>query len=445
MSSHLLSEVIRRFFLYSNLIYYTADAVLICVAIFVSRLGVFNIDSRILLLFYLYVLIGMMSLLVYQEHPGLILVGVRPILMGFCSYVIGYNIYRYCANAEALASTVFGVWLVIIITIAVIQIDAGVSSPINQLPDDAGVEFGGRGDYSSKVGSLDWLFRPTSIFMHTGRLGQYSFFLGLFFCLPVALKKSSAGEILLALVSICLIFVSGQRAALVFLCLSVLLAFIFSGTIKVVLKVLLLLFALWVVALVISSDLRDVVASRFISGFDEGLARIDEQGGVWYIGFSRYVFLGQGLGFFSFGSQAFGGDTYYDYMSQFGGGGAGENAWLAIEGETGLFGLLLYIMALAHIIKTSYKRVLRAAQVKDRVVHMAPMLFTLSMCGWGFTHVVFGNYLQMIALFFLFGASTGRAYYSQAQVDYTLRPEQVALSPNLAVMKGKIGLSNRWD
>lgn len=418
MSSHLLAEAIRRFFIYSNYIYFAADAVLFGVVIFISRLASFNIDRRLLLLFYFYILIGIVSLLASQGHPGLILVGMRPILLSFFAYVVGYNIYRYCVNAEKLASLVFGVWLIIIATIAVIQIAAGVSSPINQLPDGVGSEFGGRGDYSSKIGSLSWLFRPTSIFMHTGRLGQYSFFLGLFFCLQVALKKNSLRNISLALGSIFLILISGQRAAFVFLCLSMVLALIFSGTGKGVFKFLLLSLILCIVVLFMSSELRDIVVSRFISGFTESLARVEEQGRVWYIGFSKYVFVGQGLGFFSFGSRPFGGDTYYEYMSRFGGGGLGENSWLTIEGETGLLGLLLYVIALALIIKTSYRRAVRTKQLEDRGVHLASMLFTLCMCGWAFTHVVFGNYLQMITLFFLFGASTGLACFRHTQAAY---------------------------
>lgn len=406
ISIHLIAEAVRRFLIYSNSVYLLADIALIITAIFSAKIGSFRFDRDVACLLTGFLVFGIVSSLVAQEHPALILVGIRPLVLALAAFVVAENLYRYHPRADVIFIHTIGVWSIIILIAGILQISSGIDAPINILPSDPNNEFGGgRGDYAGEGGIIEWIFRPTSIFMHTGRLGQYSFFLSLSLCLTLLLSSYASNLLrMYVLFSIMLVVISGQRAAGVFLIASCLSTVAFFGSRREILRLLSLFLGIALAFLLATNDLINVIFDRFSSGFTDGSNRVFDMTRHWDVGFLKFLFFGHGLGFFSFGSSEYGGAIYYEYMARLGGGG--ENSWLRIQGETGIPGLLFFISTILVIIIKSYKRS-RLAVASRRLIHLICIFFSLSACAWAFTHDVFGNYLYTMGIFFLFGASSG--------------------------------------
>lgn len=405
LSSHLIAEMLRRFVHYSNSIYIIADLIFIATTVYVASTGSFRFDRFIGALLFTYATWGVASLVYSQENPELLLVGLRPIALSLSAYVISENFFRQHKQSLFIFVNMLGMWTAIILFVAILQLILGYDAPINQLPTND--EFGGRGDYVGAGNVLVWLFRPTSIFMHTGRLGQYAFYLASTLCFYFFLSKKKSFVLHIYLfMAIVLIIVSGQRAAGVFLSLSCLYVVFTYVSCKQVVRFIIMGLALMLPFFLISNDLRNIVLLRFYSGFTDSVERIYEMTRFWDVGVAMFPLFGKGLGFFSFGGQAFGGAIYYVYMTRYGGGG--ENAWLRIQGETGLPGVLLFIMMMLYVAVKSYRRV-AAASEQYRYIHLTSLCFVASTCVWAFTHDLFGNYLHMIGIFTLFGASSGLA------------------------------------
>lgn len=402
-----MAEFIRRFFYFSNSVYLAADFILITCAALAFRGSRPRLDRELTILLAAYVLWGMASLLYSQSNALLGLVGLRPLVLSVAVYFIAEKYFRSIEGAEHTFYKTIGLSLVLILGVAVVQIASGAEAAVNALPNDLNAEFGGRGDYVAAGGGLAWLFRPTSIFMHTGRLGQYSFFLALTLLLPILLKREVDGRYwALALLAILLVLVSGQRAAGVFLVSAGIMTVFLFGSKKLLARTIFAAIIVTLFFIVISPELREIVLTRFASGFIGGIDRVIEMTKHWGVGFSKYPVFGQGLGFFSFGGKAFGGQIYYEFMPRFGGGG--ENAWLRIQGETGVPGLLIFVGLIATVAIKSYRRA-RLATNSDRSIHLSSCFFAFFSMFWALTHDVYGNYLFLIPMFLLFAASAGLA------------------------------------
>ena len=408
ISAHLVAELVRRFFFFSNVVYLVSDVLVITFSFYLQRKNSSRFNKIIGAFIFSYVFLGLASLLFSGQNGLLWFVGVRPILLSCACYFVAEKFFCLNKYASKIFHKIILLWSGIILFVAIVQIFAGSSAPINSLPEAMNAEFGGRGDYMSSSGGLAWLFRPTSIFMHTGRLGQYSFFLGLVLILPVLLERNIPKKCWVgAACAVLLVLVSGQRAAGVFLAGSCALTLFLFASKKTLFRTVLSSLALVLFFLVISAELRSVVVGRFASGFTDGVDRAIEMTQYWDVGFSRYPVFGNGLGFFSFGGRPFGGQIYYEYMQAFGGGG--ENSWLRIQGETGIPGLFLFACIVALITVKSYKRARLARGAPECSIHLASALLALFSSLWAFTHDVYGNYLFLMPMFLLFGASSGLA------------------------------------
>lgn len=407
-SAHLIAEAVRRFFLYSNSTYLIADIVLVGAACCSVAISSIRIDRSVGVLLFCYVMWGIFSLLVNEGSSLLLLVGVRPIILALAGFVLAEIMFRVHSKPDGVFFNTCGAWTLVILAVAIAQIFAGVDAAINQLPADAGVEGGGRGDYGANGVFLEWLFRPTSIFMHTGRLGQFAFFLSVVACLRLFMtEKASFTPRVYALLAIVLVIVSGQRAAGVFLLISCALGIAKFGSREILVRSISIMVVVLVAATFVPGDARDVILGRFASGFTGGIDRAVETTQYWETGLWKFPVFGMGLGFFSFGALPFGGAIYYEYMPRFGGGG--ENSWLRVQGEVGFPGFVMFLGVITMIVLKSYRRAFTDNNTEARVIHLASLMFALSTGIWALTHDVFGNYLHLFGLFVLFGASCGLA------------------------------------
>ena len=402
ISAHLFAEVLRRFFGWSDVAYGLADLIVLSVALAVIIKYGLRLDSRIVTAFGIYVFLGVAGHL-WSGHPIiLVAVGLRPLVLGIAVYAIAEVAFSRVPDASRRLRAVLSIWLVTITVVAVYQIEAGVSAPINQIQ---GLPSGGRGD---PYGGLDWLFRPTSIFMHTGRFGQFTFFLALIFVLPILSRRPhSLGEWSLASISLFAVLISGQRAAFVLLILAILGVIFFQKRGRLAFRAGGLLAVIFGLVAAANARVLEAVVDRVASGFLGGFERVAEQGAGWSTGFMTYPLLGEGLGFFSLGAESFGGEIYYSYMGRFGGGG--ENSWLSIQGEAGILGVAAFAVALLLVVSRALKAYVRTGgpNGENWEWHIAAAVFPLALSLWALTHHVFSNYLHMIALFTLFGASAG--------------------------------------
>ncbi|MRH78512.1 hypothetical protein GH984_07310 [Spiribacter sp. C176] len=415
ISAHLIAEVLRRFLGWSDLAYGLADMFVLTAALVVIVGYGIRLDKRIIIAFGIYVFFGVASHLGSGHPIILVAVGLRPLVLGIAVYAIAEVAFSRVPDTSRRLRAVLSVWLVIITVVAVYQIEAGVSAPINQIE---GLPRGGRGD---PYGGLDWLFRPTSIFMHTGRFGQFTFFLALIFVLPIlSRRRHNLGVLLLAGCALFAVLLSGQRAAFVLLILAVLGIVLLQKRGRLALRLGTLLTAIFGVVAAANARVLEAVVDRVVSGFLGGFERVAEQGAGWSTGFMTYPLLGEGLGFFSLGAEPFGGEIYYSYMGRFGGGG--ENSWLSIQGEVGILGVAAFAVGLLLIVSRALRAYIRSGGPNGRnwEWHIAAAVFPLALSLWALTHHVFSNYLHMIALFTLFGASAGlerRRLLSQANAD----------------------------
>ena len=402
ISAHLIAEVLRRFLGWSDLAYGVADIVVLAAALVVIvKYGV-RLDKRIIMAFGVYVFFGVASHLASGHPVVLVAVGLRPLVLGLAMYAIAEVAFRRIADAPRQLRAVMSVWLIIITAVAVYQIYAGVGAPINEIE---GVPRGGRGD---PYGGLEWLFRPTSIFMHSGRFGQFTFFLALVFVLPIlSRRRHDLAEWLLGCVALFAVLLSGQRAAFVLFIVAVSGIMLLQQRRRLALRLGSLLTAIFSVVAAANARVLEAVADRAISGFLGGFERVAEQGAHWNVGFLQYPVVGEGLGFFSLGAEAFGGEIYYSYMGRFGGGG--ENSWLSIQGEAGIFGVAAFAVALLLVVQRAWGAYQLNGGSRGRgwEWHISAAIFPLALSLWALTHHVFSNYLHMIALFTLFGASAG--------------------------------------
>jgi len=405
---HFIAEAIRRFYYYSNGFYLAADLLVITMSLCILIMYGYRRPALGTLLIFLtiYFWWGLLSLVVSGNDLRLIAIGARPLIVALAAFIVAESFFRLQRDSFRIILKWLGIALLAILLVALVQLQAGVGAPINRLPVE-GAGYHGMGHYSAGGIVVDWVFRPTSIFMHTGRLGQISYYFSLIFCLSAILMETPSARLrFLAFASVLLVVISGQRAAGVFLVASILIALIMFATKRTTFRLLIGVLAVVVLSLVFSEGVRELILARFSSGFIQAFDRAGAMTRYWYVSFARYPLFGEGVGFFSFGGNIFGGSIYYEYMRAFGGGG--ENSWLRIQGESGIPGLLIFFSLIFYVFSCSFKRVLYS-RASDRWIHLSCASYAAGSMAWAFTHDVYSNYLYIVGIFLLFGASTGLA------------------------------------
>lgn len=407
LSAHLAAEAIRRFVLFSNWVYLVADVLVLLSAIVVFRLTKLHVPALLSALFLSYIVWGAVCLALDSGSPLLLVVGARPLILAFSAYIVARGFFATAQSPIRTMEYALFAWTLLALLVGLLQLYAGLGSPINRLPEGAFSESAGIGDYDVAGVGLEGIFRPTSIFMHTGRLGQFAFAVALvLIVLAILRRRTSIRDLLFALVGITLILLSGQRAALLFVILASLVLIIATRDFRLLYRVFLVLGVAMIAVFFVNAELGDLIWNRFSSVVGSIGDRLAENTSDAVASIERFPVVGKGLGYFSFGGRQYGGDIYYEYMAQFGHSG-NENSWLRIQGETGILGLLLFAMLVFSVTVRSLREFRLQRDPEARAIHFAAGTMAISLTAWAFTHDVFANYLFLMQWFTLCGASRG--------------------------------------
>lgn len=394
----LLGELIRRYLLFSDMVFIVVDSVAIITLFIIFLRGTKFIDlpNFFWILFYLFLMWGMVSTLFTHFDPVLAGIGARSYLMPFIFMGVSAAYFSTNINAKNILYNTATIWVLIILVVAVMQLILGKQHPINIMPGSHDLE-SAIGDYtvSGKDLGLSYMFRPTSIFMHTGKFGQVLFTLVLYRWTTI-IKRNEFNFItcFLMVLDLIAVIVSGQRSAFVFLLISSMLILFSVNKINIQLtKKSSVLFSAVIIIIstivfVVPSDLGMLIFERLGSGFTLIPDRLDTNlfSGIGNL-FSTYPVIGEGLGFFTLGSARFGGAVLYDFIPN-----ASENAWFRIIAEVGVVGLFLFILLFSCIALYAY----RTIKLHTENTGLFTFYWLLSIGCWSFTHDIFSNVLLTV-------------------------------------------------
>lgn len=401
----IVTEIIRKYIVFSSYVFIISDLIIIfsCIVFFVFKQ--YKNSKIYVFLIILYCTIGIFPYFFSDNSLMLIFIGVRPLIIPLCMLFISYNLFiNYNVNKTFFAILVL--WMLIIGLTALLQVILGKKSFLNYYPSQVGLDLSGIGDYSYRGEVIKGLFRPTSIFLHTGKFGQIIYLFALAIVTRIAcIEKVKIIHYIIILLSFVFVYVSGQRAAMVLLPIAF--ALVMYANKKINLKFTLCLFLISLsIFLLIPEQYLFFSLKRAFSGITSLDARF---GGALFSFneiFDSYFFLGEGIGFFTFGSKIYGGDVLYNVFKN------AEQGWLRIYAEAGFFGFVIYLI---FIIYAVFRALYSITKILDESIWVSYVSFIsiISFIAWSFTHDIFGNYLTMSYVFMFIGASEGvRANYT---------------------------------
>lgn len=358
----LLQEATRKYFIHSDLVFLAGDLLVLGTVSVLGIRGSLNFESLpapFLALSALFVVLTSFNHVLSNNHIGLYGIGLRATFLPLVYLLLSA---RYISAANSGYERIFlcvNIWILIIGVMAILQVLLGKNHPINSVWGKAAV---GIGDYTAHDRGvlIPGLFRPTSIFTHTGKFGQVIFTLVLFkWCyLLLSQIRRPRWLYLFMLFDLGVIFTSGQRAALVFLVLAMIMVTLVRidqlGThLKRALVPSVIIFAGLFAAWIVIPELAVAVYDRFASVISTIPARLE--GNFWLpmkTMLEDYMFSGQGLGYFTFGSRLFGGTQVYDAVKM---EGLGESSLIRLCGEVGVVGTVILVFAFLSLAAKSFQ------------------------------------------------------------------------------------------
>ncbi len=393
----LISEVVRKYIIPSNYVFLVADLIVISIMIYcILKYRKFpKIPHFFYFFIFLFSIFCFITALINPRKIIFFIIGLRAcffplVYMAISSFYIQYN--KRSVRLLYIAATV---WILIAGTTAVFQLLLGPTHAINSV---WGVQGVGIGDYSvlQKESFLPGLFRPTSIFMHTGKFGQTIFLLVLFRWIYLIQSKVRLKAIHLVSITcdLIVILISGQRSALIFIALSGLIALLILGKIKSIKHALRIVFGTTIVLGLA------VFALSYSKGFGTAaISRIDTILVALPIRFyaaikslvvliENYALIGVGFGFFTLGSGYFGGMPAYEGLKSL---HVSEGTPPRIIGEIGFMGSLMLLLALITLIHRGFIAFRKSNSSSIQISGLFFGLWGISMIFWSLTHDVFAN------------------------------------------------------
>ena len=427
----LLAEVFRKYVLPSNDVIVVCDtlAALIAAVLFVlrpSRRSTYIAVAAGALSAW-----GLVTVLFGHQDVTLGLVGLRAILVP-AFYLVGSVQLVRRLGGSATAVVLYRVvtfWLVVVGTVATLQLLGGRGHWLNYLPPElGGDERQGIGDYTFGEFGVPELFRPASIFLHTGKFGAVVFVLAAYrLCHSTAARQRAGRWAAQRLLELAVILASGQRAAVlgfVILCAVLWLrraqkmrALVLSAVVA----------GVWVIAATPGARWQDwepgvpqLMVSRAVSGFVDIPERFRDNllQPVGYV-VDRFGLTGDGIGAFSLGSAPWGGVPLYEVVPV----GNAENSWLRIIAEQGMIGLVLEAFFLVGLVWASWTAWRRSTEGRPgrcsggnepRLVLLCPGMILAVLLLWANTHDVLGNVTVMSLALALFGVPLSEMGHARA-------------------------------
>jgi hypothetical protein len=410
LNTPLIAEVVRKYLLHSQVVFFLEEALVLIVGAFVLIKGT-GFPRRLPFAFWvsswLYLAWGLIGEM-RSNNPLLIYsIGLGTAVLPLFHLVVSV---AYCRDNPSLAIKRYfwciSFWLVAIGIVAIAQIFSGQDGWFSQY----GLGEIGNGDYTVDGRGVAGLFRPTSIFMHTGKFGQTIFAFVLFKFCVIFYRRSRPPlvVIMLAIWDIGIIIISGQRSAFLFLTFALAtLALLASGRARFKLLSALILGAAIsaVVAFALGAlkpEVVGIVRDRYLSAFTDIPSRINGNiiipiGAI----LDKYPFFGEGVGFYSIGAVRYGAKVIYEYLGE----GGAESSWIRTIGEVGFIGFIFYFSSIVNVVLTGLKAMLRSRSSDYKAVGSFLFLWLLSCMLWANTHDVFGNLISMCVGFGLAGCA----------------------------------------
>lgn len=407
----LLQEVTRKYLIYSDFVFLGADVLVILTAAVLGLQGKLNLTAippMFYLLVPLFIVWTAFNHGISGNHIGIYGIGLRATFLPLLYMLISARYLSAMSNGyERILACVTG-WILIIGTMALVQLFLGEQHPINMVWGKKGL---GIGDYATRENEvlLKGLFRPTSIFTHTGKFGQVIFTLVLFkWCyLAFSQIKRSLLSYLLLVFDLIVIFASGQRAGLAVLILAVAIIIPLClqhnvGNIGKLIGGASLILGAVVFAAMVQPKLSMAVYDRFVSTITSTPVRLE--GNFWLpmkTMLESYLFLGAGLGYFTFGSHLFGGSLVYRAIEM---EGLGESSLIRFCGEVGVMATGIIILAYLVLAGRGFKV---GRDYKGTPLAAGALFFGIwivSLMLWSNTADVFGNSVVVTLGYALSGA-----------------------------------------
>lgn len=404
----LLAEVIRKYVIQSNAVLFVVEFLLVLCALtaFLAR------PSRVILplLFWALAIAAWSLATVAMGHQNLMLglVGIRSVVVPVAVLVLSFYLFRTAAPAQA-GRILYGlatVWLLAIGVIAVLQLALGRDHAINQIAPHMADERAGIGDYTAGDLGLEFLFRPTSIFLHTAKFGQVGFVLACF-CLFYrgAVGGAQWWSALRTLFELGVLLISGQRAAM--LAYAIAFVFLHAVIVRSVRLWMTLLLSVALGAAVLSAnpalgDFVGLIRARFWSGVTDVPVRLASNVLAPTAAVAaNFGIAGAGAGAFSLGSSHWGGRPLYDVIYV----GTAENSWLRIWAELGIPGLMLWAVLLGGLLILAATCLLRLRRTEVADARLISSLYGFNLFQfavlalWANTHDVLGSVTTMAVVF----------------------------------------------
>lgn len=407
----LLQEAVRKYLIHSDLVFLMGDALVLTAALvigFQGRLPLRNLPPTFVLLSVVFVAVTAINHAATGNHIGVYGVGLRATFLPLIYILVSARYVSTQKNGYELIFRCVNAWIIVIGIMAVLQVMLGKSHPINAVWGTSAL---GVGDFATtdKGVLIPGMFRPTSIFTHTGKFGQVIFTLVLFkWCyLLFSNVRRSAWPYSLMLFDLAIILISGQRAALMFLILSLSIIIFYSRrqgvrASNIIAPGLLIAAGLsgtWVA----QPDITTAVYDRFASVINAIPNRLE--GNLWLpiqTVLEDYLISGDGLGYFTFGSRSFGGTLVYEGIEM---EGLGESSLIRLCGEVGLLVAMTMVLAYLTIVARAWS-LFRAEFGTPRACGaLFFCMWVVCLMLWSNTADVFANSIVTTLGFGLGGAS----------------------------------------
>lgn len=407
----LLEEVIRKYLIYSDLVFLGADILVLATAAtlgFQGKLNLKNLPPTFLVLGAMFIALTSINHAISGNHIGIYGIGIRATFLPLVYMLIAA---RYVSSVGGAYDRIFfcvNVWILVIGIMALLQVVLGKDHPINEVWGTTAL---GVGDFATREKGLliPGMFRPTSVFTHTGKFGQVIYTLVLFKWSHILLsqgKRSYLPYVLLPF-DLAVIFTSGQRAALMFLVIGMfMLAVMYIRQNGVSLKKLLVPPVIILIGLAGAWIARPVMAEAIYDRFASVISAIPVrlEGNLWLpirTMLEDYLFSGEGLGSFTFGSRLFGGTPVFETIKM---QGLGESSLIRFCGEVGVVATIVIAIAYLSLVTRGFK-VFEAS--KGSSIASASLFFSIwiiCLIVWSNTADVFGNSVVMSLGYALSGA-----------------------------------------
>ena len=400
----IIAELFRKYVLYSSGWLLVLD--LILVLIFIRTLSKFKppaIFNYWLFFVIIFTMHGLAFSIIELSEPYSVIFRLRTVFYPMVGFLVASSVNfdkDFAAKLMSVALTLL--LLITILGLLQVIIDQspweGPIHWINYYPSELNYgcpqacSMGYGGSTFDQAGGFT-IYRPHSIFLHTGKFGQVVFGLGAIVLL-LAKDLSPKNKIILIFIIIACNFVSSQRAALYSILFFALLYFYLFSNNRKNLTIGLLIISFFII--ILDAQAIIFIIKRIFSIIPELPSRLE----LFYAasGLLDNGLLGDGWGRYSPHS---GGEAFTEVYG-------GEGAWILVAAELGIpitviiaiFNLLIGILIFFRCFSKSH----------DKYLSFWTSFVILVLFLWACTHNIFGSYLMMLYVFIPIGLYFNKSF-----------------------------------